>query len=296
MDWVYHHGTQDGDGSLVSEGSVQITLPDQAGMYFVQMLANNGYHPMTDPIEFTVHSSDEVPFTYLGCYIDSGDRDLNGGASAVATNPFEAAYQCLANCAGFDYFGLQWSNECFCSNRYGTQGEAEITDCDEDGVLDDDGTASLCANGVGNCGWRNAVYATNTEGNACGPPGANNVASPGAYWLGDGMEITYVQGSTDYTNCVWTMGCGGTGTGSITVTDFLSEGNWDYLNVFSDTSLVTNSIGPAVHNGGVDNSGDLGRFSGSEDPGTIDGVAAVQYISDWSYQEPGAGVTFTVSC
>jgi len=233
---------------------------------------------------------------YIGCFIDSGDRDLNGGASAVASVPLAAANECQATCADFLYFGLQWSNECFCSNRYGTQGEAEITDCDEDGVLDDDGTASLCANGVGNCGWRNAVYATNTEGNACGPQGANNVASPGAYWLGDGMSIEYVQGSTDYTNCVWTMGCGGTGTGSITVTSFLSEGNWDYLNVFSDTELVTNSIGPSVHNGGVDNSGDLGRFSGSEEPGTIDGVGAVQYISDWSYQEPGAGVTFTVSC
>ena len=53
---------------------------------------------------------------------------------------------------------LQWVNECFCGNSYGNQGEADIADCDADGVLDDDGTASLCANGQGNCGWRNAVY------------------------------------------------------------------------------------------------------------------------------------------
>ena len=66
------------------------------------------------------------------------------------------------------YFGLQWTNECFCDNSYnngygnnGNQGncpggECPITDCDADGVLDDDGTTSLCANGVGNCGNRNA--------------------------------------------------------------------------------------------------------------------------------------------
>merc|ERR1711918_51701 len=33
-----------------------------------------------------------------------------------------------------------------------------IAPCDDDGTLDDDGTASLCSNGQGNCGNRNAVY------------------------------------------------------------------------------------------------------------------------------------------
>ena len=131
---------------------------------------------------------------------------------------------------------------------------------------------------------------------ACGSPGANNLALPGSGTVvNDGDEFSYAQGDTDYTNCVWNVGCDG-GTGTVTFSAFLSEGNWDYLNLFSDASLVTNSIGPAANNGGIDNSGDLGRFSGTEDPGAVDGVAVVQYISDRSYIEPEAGFTATVSC
>merc|ERR1712086_637074 len=61
MDWVYHHGTQDGSGALVSEGTTDIALPDQEGIYFVQMLANNGYDPMTDPIVFEVTNTAATP-------------------------------------------------------------------------------------------------------------------------------------------------------------------------------------------------------------------------------------------
>jgi len=102
--------------------------------------------------------------------------------------------------------------------------------------------------------------------------------------------------STNYVNCVWTMDAPAGSSGTVTFNWLTTEGGWDFVNVFSDASLVTNSIGPAVHNGGVDNSGDLGRFSGSEDPGTITGVAAVQYITDWSYLEPGTGFSATLTC
>ena len=92
------------------------------------------------------------------------------------------------------------------------------------------------------------------------------------------------------------MSCDGSTTGTVTFSAFLSEGNWDYLNLFSDARLVTNSIGPAANNGGVDNSGDLGRFAGTQDPATVAGVAVVQYISDWSYIEPGSGFTASLDC
>ena len=115
---------------------------------------------------------------------------------------------------------------------------------------------------------------------ACGSPGNSNLAVPGpGTVVNDGEEFSYDQGDTDYTNCVWNVGCDG-GTGTVTFSYFRSEGNWDYLNLFSDPSLVTNSIGPAANNGGIDNSGDLGRFTGAHVPGTIGGVAAVQYITD----------------
>ena len=81
--------------------------------------------------------------------------------------------------------------------------------------------------------------------------------------------------STNYVNCVWNMDTPAGSSGTVTFNWLTTEDGWDFVNVFSDASLVTNSIGPAAYNGGVDNSGDLGRFSGTQDPGTIAGVAAV---------------------
>eukprot|EP01052_Picozoa_sp_SAG31_P027801 SAG31_NODE_2633_length_5345_cov_70.416317_2_plen_781_part_00 len=154
-----------------------------------------------------------------------------------------------------------------------------------------DPCAGVDCGGHGHC-FGGVCHDTNE---ACGSPGSNNLAYPGSYTVADGETWTYTQGATDFTNCVWTMGCD-SGSGTVEVTGFLSEANFDFLNLFSDTSLITNSIGPAEHNGGVDNSGDLGRFSGSDHVGTVGNVAAVQYISEWSYQEPGAGFTATLTC
>jgi len=113
-------------------------------------------------------------YAYVGCFRDNeGGRDMTGTGSqnAGASTPIENANNCATLCAGFSYFGLQWVNECFCDNGYnngngnnGNQGncpggECPITDCDADGAIDADGTADLCANGQGNCGNRNAVYA-----------------------------------------------------------------------------------------------------------------------------------------
>lgn len=56
------------------------------------------------------------------------------------------------------YFGLQWTNECYCDNNYGDQGEAPLSSCDADETIDPGDIADLCGNGQGNCGWVNAVY------------------------------------------------------------------------------------------------------------------------------------------
>ena len=60
--------------------------------------------------------------------------------------------QCSQTCAGFQYMGLQWENQCFCGNSYGTQGET-------DGCED-------CGIGQRVCGGRNAVYRIGV----CRPP------------------------------------------------------------------------------------------------------------------------------
>ena len=97
-------------------------------------------------------------YTYLGCFVDSADRDLSGPTPGVATNPLDAAAACSVACSGFQYFGLHWENQCFCGASYGGQGKDEDgAGCDADGVITD-GVAYLCGNDEADCGWRNAVY------------------------------------------------------------------------------------------------------------------------------------------
>merc|ERR1712127_903923 len=265
MDWVYHHGAQDNTGAFTTDGTVTIVLPDQAGMYFVQMLANNGYDPMTAPIEFTVHADGETPFTYLGCFVDSGDRDLNGGGSAVASVPFAAAMECMTRCVGESqpYFGLQWVNECFCSDRYGTQGEADIADCDEDGALDDDGTASLCANGQGNCGWRNAVY------------GINSGQEPATISISDGP---YTPGST------------------ITVTFTGAQSNTDWIGLYAEGSGLQEYMDWVYHHGTQDGSGAL-VSEGTTDIALPDqeGIYFVQMLANNGYDPMTDPIVFEVT-
>ena len=91
-------------------------------------------------------------FGYVGCFMDSATRDLRGLTGegdwqAVSNNVADATQDCMANCDGFQYFGLQWTNACFCGNTYqnreGTNsntdacpvGECPLSDCDEDGSL-----------------------------------------------------------------------------------------------------------------------------------------------------------------
>ena len=114
----------------------------------------------------------DLAFEYVGCFRDNeGGRDLIGVIEPLdGSTPLENANSCLALCAGFSYFGLQWVNQCSCANSYnngfGTNGdqadcpggECPMTDCDADNAIDADGTADLCGNGQGDCGNRNAIY------------------------------------------------------------------------------------------------------------------------------------------
>lgn len=116
-----------------------------------------------------------IGFTYIGCFIDSGNRDLEHAAGAIdggdEDDPLGGPARvmaCATACTGYQYMGLQYNNDCFCDNDYGGQGEADMSDCDGDGVLTG-GVADACGAGTpGGCGWRNAVYQINyrdTSGN-----------------------------------------------------------------------------------------------------------------------------------
>ena len=52
-DWVYHHGTQDAAGTLVSEGITEVVIPS-AGSWFVAFLGDNGYIEIAPRINIDV--------------------------------------------------------------------------------------------------------------------------------------------------------------------------------------------------------------------------------------------------
>eukprot|EP01046_Picozoa_sp_COSAG06_P039482 COSAG06_NODE_4674_length_4045_cov_5.070958_1_plen_1038_part_10 len=142
-----------------------------------------------------------------------------------------------------------------------------------------------------------ASYTCTPQLMPCGDPGSGNQAEPGpGAVITDGMAISYDQGTTDYTNCVWTIACPADTTAIVDFSGVNTEGNWDFLNVHADVSTVSNCIGPEGSNGGCDNSGDLGRFSGAVDDFSMSGVGAIQYITEWSVQSNPGGFTALLNC
>jgi regulation of enolase protein 1 (concanavalin A-like superfamily) len=87
-----------------------------------------------------------TPGQYLGCYGDSGTRDLSTalGLSPVSVETCEAA----CGAAGFTYAGLQYASQCFCGDSYGSYGPS--TNCN----MACNGNASETCGG----GWANSVY------------------------------------------------------------------------------------------------------------------------------------------
>ncbi|KAL0943413.1 uncharacterized protein CTRU02_201299 [Colletotrichum truncatum] len=53
----------------------------------------------------------------LGCFVEAAHRVLP--SKAISGSDMTAA-KCATNCAGFDYFGTQWSSECYCGNTLPT--------------------------------------------------------------------------------------------------------------------------------------------------------------------------------
>ncbi len=63
---------------------------------------------------------------YLGCYLDTKDRDLPGPLASAADN---AACRALCGKQGFLYAGMQWGGQCFCGNSYGKYGQLPESRC-----------------------------------------------------------------------------------------------------------------------------------------------------------------------
>ncbi|KAK4666514.1 hypothetical protein QC763_300910 [Podospora pseudopauciseta] len=69
---------------------------------------------------------DDAPkYTALGCFVDTGSRVL---PSKVISTHDMTAEKCAANCRGYDYFGTQWSSECYCGSNKPTDA-APASEC-----------------------------------------------------------------------------------------------------------------------------------------------------------------------
>jgi hypothetical protein len=91
---------------------------------------------------------------WLGCFLDSSERDLPDGPRAFG----HTSQACAAACTAYPYFALQGGGQCFCGRSYGSganHSRVPDTKCGhicpgEDGKM----PARWCGGG-----WRNAVFA-----------------------------------------------------------------------------------------------------------------------------------------
>ena len=93
------------------------------------------------------------PLTYIGCYVDTNVRDLDGPRSNTHASPELCSEFCLltAPAAPYVHMGLQMGTQCFCGNSsYGTYGSAPESECSMNCSQD---PSSMCGNH-----WRNSVY------------------------------------------------------------------------------------------------------------------------------------------
>ena len=121
---------------------------------------NNPEYPLCQSATF----NDEIESTFVGCYIDSADRDMQGLQAAVGGDQeyFEmgddaSAAACAERCAGFVYFGLQYGSQCFCDNANAMSlGAApDPTECN----MPCTGDATTMCGGA----YRNSIYRISTQ-------------------------------------------------------------------------------------------------------------------------------------
>jgi hypothetical protein len=105
---------------------------------------------------------------YVGCFVDNSDsvRDLPTETAALTENGLLARLQqCAQQCVRHQYMGLQWEDECFCGDSYGSQGGKNTC------------PAAECGLGGSGCAGRNAVYRIGPLSFGTSPPRQNVAAA-----------------------------------------------------------------------------------------------------------------------
>ena len=119
--------------------------------------------------------------SFIGCYRDSKTRDLAGFRFS---SPRMTKKLCMDSCRkkGFQYAGLQYSNQCFCGNSYGKLGKSNNCNMPCSG-----NSQEICG---GN--WANSVYQVqnSTTWNLLTITGIKCVKPAGGVdgWISDGLD------------------------------------------------------------------------------------------------------------
>lgn len=97
----------------------------------------------------------EVSGQYIGCFKDTGDRDITGSWEHWSdTTPQICVKRCFSK--GFPYAAVQYSSHCFCGSKYGKYGAIPESSCQMPCV----GDKSLKCGGS----WANGVYKIESRG------------------------------------------------------------------------------------------------------------------------------------
>jgi hypothetical protein len=95
------------------------------GGYMYLFYDTTKYFPQNGTLLIDAPSSEPSvgPYKYLGCFTDSvASRALSGKIpGATSTNTLES---CAAACSGYNYFGTEYSTECYCGNTLGSSASA----------------------------------------------------------------------------------------------------------------------------------------------------------------------------
>ncbi|KAK4032780.1 WSC domain-containing protein [Parachaetomium inaequale] len=142
---------------------------------------------------------------YLGCFVDNAARAL---PKNIVSQDGMTAAKCAANCAGFAYFGTQWSRECYCGN---TRPEEQAAESDCNMPCDGDAT-EMCG-----AGMRLSVYGPVDTAPTEPPAGSSNPSTvddftyEGCYT--DSIALRVLSGSTTTTNDNTLASCAATCAG-----------------------------------------------------------------------------------
>ena len=92
---------------------------------------------------------------YLGCFADTSNRAVGPG-QITRSDGANSVVSCAGLCAGSTYFGMQWSNECFCGNVLDNDTAIDVYGA----AMEPDCNMACSGDAAQTCGggWRNNVY------------------------------------------------------------------------------------------------------------------------------------------